>query len=182
VGWLAAVDWSGLFVPTYSLLEIFLRGTLTYLALFAVLRFLLKRQAGAIGIADLLVVVLIADAAQNAFGREYSSVTEGVLLVLTIVFWDYALDWLEFRFPALRSLTRPKSLVLVRGGRVLRRNLRRELMTEEELRAELRKAGIDGPGRVSEARIEGDGQISILRRDGKRPRGGKAKKQKPPGG
>ncbi len=94
------VDWQELFVPVHPIPEIILRGTITYIMLFLILRFLLKRQSGVIGIADLLVVVLIADAAQNAMASEYKSITEGAILVLTIVFWNYAVDWLGFRFPA----------------------------------------------------------------------------------
>jgi uncharacterized membrane protein YcaP (DUF421 family) len=109
---------------------------------------LLKRQTGAVGIADLLVIVLIADAAQNAMGSAYRSITEGVLLVLTIVGWDYALDWSEYRFAWMRSLTRPSPLSLIKNGRVLRRNLESEMMTEDELLAELRKEGIDDLNQV----------------------------------
>src|SRR5919112_1542580 len=101
------VAWDEMFVPRNPLLGIFVRGSLTYIMLFVILRFLLKRQSGVIGIADLLVVVLIADAAQNAMAFEYKSVTEGALLVLTIVFWNYFLDWLGFRFKPLRRFTRP---------------------------------------------------------------------------
>jgi len=50
-------------------LELVLRGSLIYLALFALLRIVLKREAEAMGITDLLVVVLIADAAQSAMAR-----------------------------------------------------------------------------------------------------------------
>ena len=164
--WLPDIDWRGLFVPTYSIAEVVLRGTLTYLSLFVILRFLLKRQTGAVGIADLLVIVLIADASQNALGREYSSVTEGVVLVLTIVAWDYALDWGEYRFTWLRSLTRPGPLLLVRNGRMLRRSMRREMITEEELRAELRKDGVDALADVVEARMEGDGKMRHSARQG----------------
>lgn len=169
------VDWWNLFVPTYSILEVFLRGTLTYLSLFIIMRVLLKRQTGALGIADLLVVVLIADAAQNAMGSEYKSVTEGVLLVLTIVGWDYALDWAEYRFSWMRSLTRPDPLPLVRNGRILRRNLKREMMTEEELFSELRKQNIDDLAQVAEAYIEGDGTVSVIKRSD-RSLGGKKKR------
>ena len=51
------VDWNSIFVPTVSLAEMFVRGTLIYLLLFFILRFL-RRETGAIGIADLLVIVL----------------------------------------------------------------------------------------------------------------------------
>ena len=74
-------DWNAMFVPAVGLFEIVLRGTIMYLVLFAILRFLGRRQAGHFGPADLLVIVLIADAAQNALGAEYRSVTEGILLV-----------------------------------------------------------------------------------------------------
>jgi uncharacterized membrane protein YcaP (DUF421 family) len=50
------------------------------------------------GITDLLVIVLIADAAQNGMAGEYRSLTDGLLLVATIVAWSYALNWLAFRF------------------------------------------------------------------------------------
>jgi len=175
--WLYNIDWKGLFVPTYSIGEVILRGTLMYLALFVILRFVLKRQSGAVGIADLLVIVLIADASQNALGREYGSVTEGVILVLTIVGWDFALDWAEYRFAWLRSLTRPSSLPLIRDGRLLRRNMHSEMITKEELLAELRKDGVDDLADVVEARIEGDGKISVIRREGRKG-GGRAKKEK----
>jgi hypothetical protein len=77
-------DWQELFVPAHPISEIILRGTNTYIMLFLILRFLLKRQSGVIGIADLLVVVLIADAAQNAMASEYKSIAEGAILVLTV--------------------------------------------------------------------------------------------------
>ncbi|MES4786098.1 MAG: DUF421 domain-containing protein, partial [Nitrospiraceae bacterium] len=96
------IDWSRIFIPDTPLFEIILRGTLVYLSIFFLLRVLLKRQAGTVGIADLLVVVLIADAAQNAMANDYHSVTDGLLLVATIVFWSYALDWIGFRFPAIQ--------------------------------------------------------------------------------
>src|SRR5918998_3535397 len=113
------IDWQELFVPQMPLAGVILRGTLTYIMLFTVLRFLLKRQTGVIGIADLLVIVLIADAAQNAMAAEYKSITEGALLVLTIVFWNYFLDWLGYRFPAFQRIVRPPPPKIIQDGRML---------------------------------------------------------------
>ena len=59
------IDWRAVFIPSTHIGEVFLRGSLIYLLLFFLLR-IFRRQAGALGISDLLVVVLIADAAQNA--------------------------------------------------------------------------------------------------------------------
>lgn len=127
------VDWNSMFVPALGIAEILIRGTLIYLILFVVLRFMARRQAGHFGPADMLVIVLIADAAQNALGKDYRSVTEGVLLVLTIVGWDYVLDWLAWRYPALRNIIKAPPIKLVENGRVVEANLDRELLTEDEL-------------------------------------------------
>jgi uncharacterized membrane protein YcaP (DUF421 family) len=159
---LLQVDWSAVFVPSVPIAEIVLRGTIVYLVLFVFMRFLLKRQTGVIGIADLLVVVLVADAAQNAMASEYRSVTEGAVLVGTIIFWNYALDWLGYRFPAFRRFVRPTPLKLVQNGRMLRRNMEQELITEEELMSQLRQQGVDRLEEVKEAYIEGDGNVSVV--------------------
>jgi uncharacterized membrane protein YcaP (DUF421 family) len=164
---LFAIDWAEFFVPTHSFAEIIVRGTFMYLCLFLILRFLLQRQSSAIGLADLLVIVLIADAAQDALAKGYKSVTEGVLLVLTIVFWDFAIDWLGYRFKALAWLTRPPPLPLVEDGQMLLRNMRREMITKDELLSQIRAQGLDGIENVKRAYLEGNGEISVIKRDGK---------------
>jgi uncharacterized membrane protein YcaP (DUF421 family) len=63
------IDWHSIFTPTMSLIEIMIRGTLVYLILFVVLR-VLRRETGGLQIADLLVIVILADAVQNAMGRK----------------------------------------------------------------------------------------------------------------
>jgi uncharacterized membrane protein YcaP (DUF421 family) len=163
-GWisLTGTDWASLFRPDTPLTEIFVRGTITYLALFALLRIVLKRQSGDVGLSDLLVVVLIADAAQNGMANDYSSVTDGIFLVATIVFWSYALDWLGYRFPRFQTFVRPPPLQLIRDGNIIRRNLRKELLTEEELRSMVRESGYTEFGEIKEAFMEGDGQVSIV--------------------
>lgn len=165
--WLFDVDWAKTFLPDTPLLEIFLRGTLTYLALFFLLRIVLKRESGGMGVTDLLVIVLIADAAQNAMADDYTSILDGILLVATIIFWSHALNWLGFRFPAIQRLVHPRALPLMRDGRLLRRNMKQELITEGELLSQLRLQGIDDPAEVKAAYMEGDGRISVICRDGR---------------
>ena len=136
-----------------------------YLALFAILRFIARRQAGNFGPADLLVIVLIADASQNALGKDYTSITEGILLVLTIVCWEYLIDWLAWRFPALRPILTVPPLQLIAAGRALRKNLDREMISDDELRGQLRQKGITSVEAVEECFLEGDGKLSVLPRD-----------------
>jgi uncharacterized membrane protein YcaP (DUF421 family) len=128
---------------------------------------------------DLLLIVLIADAAQNAMGSDYKSLTEGAVLVGTIVLWDFTLDWLAYRSPAVRRLIRPAPLSLVKNGRILKRNLRHELMTEEELMSLLREQGVDDLAEVKLCCLEGDGHVSVVKKEsGKDEGSAKAKRTK----
>jgi uncharacterized membrane protein YcaP (DUF421 family) len=172
------IDWQHLLLPSVALAEIILRGSLIYLGIFALMRFVLKREAGTIGLPDLLMTVLIADAAQNAMAAEYHSITEGAVLIATIVYWNYILDWLGHRFPRLERLLHPPPLPLVKDGRLLRRNMRQELVTEEELMSHLRQHGLADLAQVKEAYMEGDGQISVIPRDAS-TRGDHAKRRAP---
>lgn len=161
-----AVDWRAVFEPTLGLTEIVLRGSLMYLALFCVLRFIARRHSGNFGPADLLVIVLIADASQNAFGRNYSSVTEGVVLVLTIIAWENLLDWLAWRYPRLRPLLIAPPLKLIEHGKLIKPNMDRQLLSEDELKGQLRERGVSEVGDVDLATLEGDGRLSVLKRSG----------------
>ena len=160
--WLFDIDWQALLVPQASPLEIVVRGTVIYLGLFALLRGVLKREAGTVGITDLLVVVLLADAAQNSLAPDSAALPDGLLLVATIVFWAYLLNWLGYRSPRFQKLVHPRPLQLVRDGELLRRNMRKELVTEDELMTQLRLQGCDDISAVRAAYMEGDGRISVI--------------------
>lgn len=153
---------SQLFAPSLPPQEIILRGTVVYLSLFALLRMMFRREAGTLNLPDLLMIVLVADASQNAMAGQYRSITDGLLLVGTIAFWNFLLDWLGFRFPFLRRLILPPPLLLIQNGVLQRRNMRRELVTLDELMMQLREAGIEDPSRVRKAYMEGDGRFSIF--------------------
>lgn len=159
-----AIDWSALFGFTQAPAELVVRGTSMYFFLWLLFRVVIRRRIGAIGMADLLVLVIIADAAQNAMAGEYTSVTDGIVLVGTIVAWNYLLDWLAFRFPRLQRWLEPSALLIVDRGRVLSRNMRLELVSQEELNAKLRENGVHELAEVDKAYIEPDGQISVLKR------------------
>ncbi|WP_432811986.1 DUF421 domain-containing protein [Pantanalinema sp. GBBB05] len=159
---LLTVNWHKLFVPNISLTEHFLRGTIVYLALFSLLRFLPSRQVGAVGVTDLLVVILFANAAQNAMATDYTSITDGLILIGTIIFWSYLLNWLGYQFPSIQRVLTAPPLLLVKNGRMIYRNMRRELITESELRLQLRKQGVEKIEDVKKAFMEPDGNISVI--------------------
>lgn len=162
MGFFERVDWANVFLLDTPILQIVVRGSLMYLVLFWLLRFVLKRVAGTIGMADLLMVVLIADVAQNGLADDYTSATDGIILVMTIVFWNYTLDWVGYRF---QRFFHPPPLPLVQDGQLLVSNMRRELITRGELMSQLREQGVADLSQVKRAYIEGDGRISVVRHE-----------------
>jgi uncharacterized membrane protein YcaP (DUF421 family) len=156
-----------MFTFTMNPLELLLRGSIMYVGLILVMRFLLRRDIGSLSTPDLLFIVLIADAAQNAMAGEYKSLADGAVLVGTLVAWNIALDWLAFRSPAMRRLLTPDSLPLIINGKLLRQNLKKEWITREELESRLREAGIADVGQVERAVLESSGELGIIRRDEK---------------
>ena len=145
--------------------ELVVRGTLMYWFLFLLFRFVLRRDVGSIAVADVLLLVLIADASQNAMAGGYETVSDGVVLVATIAAWNWLFDWASFRFAWVRRILAAKPLQLVIDGKLQRRNLRKEMISQDELMAALREQGIDALEKVKLATMESDGEISVVIND-----------------
>jgi len=150
-----------MFVPTESIIEILIRGTIMYLGMYLILR-IFRRQAGTIGVADLLVIVVIADAAQNGMAGDSRSITEALLLIATIVLWDFFLDWLGFKSVFLSRFLTPNPLLLIEDGRFIKKNLDQEFLTEEDLYGQLREHGLESESLVKQCYLESNGHFSIL--------------------
>jgi uncharacterized membrane protein YcaP (DUF421 family) len=159
-----SLDWGEMFGISVSPLDLIIRGTAMYLFLFVVFRVVVRRRVGAVGMADILILVIIADAAQNGMSGEYKSFTEGAILIGTIIGWNVLIDWLNFRVPALRNWLEPPPMLLIRDGRILHRNLRHEFVTEDELKSKLREKGVKDYSEVAEAHMESDGTVSVIKR------------------
>ena len=104
---------AALLVPAGGIAD---RGTAMYWFLFVLFRVVLRRDTGSLAIADVLLLVIIADAAQNAMSGSYQSVTDGFILVGTIAGWNLLVDWLSFRFERFRKVFEPQPLQLVRDA------------------------------------------------------------------
>jgi len=149
--------------PDVSILETVIRGLITYFSILVLLRVVLRGKTSAVTVSDLLVLVLIADAAQNAMAAQYNSITNGVVLVATIVFASFSVDWLAFHFARVQQFVHPERKPLVVDGRVIRRTLREELMTEQELMTQLRLNGVEDLVEVKAAYLEGNGEVSVIK-------------------
>ncbi len=155
-------SWTKFLIPNYPLFEIFIRGTIIYLFLFFALRFILKRETAGVGISDLLVIVLIADAVQNGMAGDYTSVPDALILAITIIGWDWALNYLAYHYHGLRGIIRPTPMKLIDNGHLIQSNVRKEMLTHEEIIGQLRQQGIDSIDNVKEAWIESDGMITAI--------------------
>ena len=158
------MEWREIFGLSVSPLEMIVRGSAMYWFLFALFRCVIRRRVGAVGISDMLLLVIIADAAQNAMSGEYKTVTDGFILVATIVGWNVFIDWLTYVSPMLQKVLEPPPLLLIHRGRLMRRHLRHELVNEEELKAKLREHGVTEYAEVEKAYMETDGQVTVIRR------------------
>jgi len=76
--------------------------------------------------------------------------------------WEYFLDYLSFRVPAIGRIIEREPLEVIRNGEINKEHLRRELMTEDELMSQLRQKGVDDTKRVKRGVIEGDGSVSVI--------------------
>ena len=114
---------------------------------------------------------------KNGFAKEYKSLTEGVVLVLTIVFWDMSLNWLGYHVKIFERLLAPLPLSLVENGRMNRHNMRKELITEEELRSQMRLQGITDLRKIKRACLEPTGDISFVKEEDE-PHRGHSRKEK----
>ncbi|MEO7774910.1 MAG: YetF domain-containing protein [Steroidobacteraceae bacterium] len=159
------MNFGGIFAVHMPVTEIILRGSVIYWFLFLVFRFVLRRDVGSLGIADVLLLVIVADASQNALAGEYKTVSEGLILLSTICGWNYLFDWLSYRYRWFARFTEPPTMLLIRHGRFVTKNLRKAMLTPDETMSKLREQGIAHLRDVRHAYMESDGQISAIRYD-----------------
>jgi uncharacterized membrane protein YcaP (DUF421 family) len=142
--------------------EVILRVAIIYLFLVVVLRISGKREVGQMSILELIVVLLISDAVQNSMVGDNTTVWAGPVAVLTLLGLDYALAWLTRRSKKVRQAIEGEPRLLVRDGRLLRKALREEKLSVDEVETAVRAHGLARIDDVQEAVLETDGSISII--------------------
>ena len=156
-------DIAEIFALEAGFAEMFLRGTTMYWVLYALLRVSGRRDLGSLGVADMLVLVLVADAAGNAMSGDSYSLGDGIIVVTTIVGWSFLLDRLTYRFPALRRFLEPQRICLIRDGRIIVSGLKSEHISRGELMEQLRLKGVGNLAKVKRAYLESTGEFSIIK-------------------
>ena len=142
--------------------NIILRTVAVYLVILVGLRLAGKREIGQMTVFDLVVLLLIANAVQNAMVGPDTSLLGGVLAATVLLLLNAIVARLDLRWPRLRRLVEGSPTLLVLHGEVMADHLRREGLDQEILEAALREHGVADLGQVEMAVLEVDGSISVV--------------------
>jgi uncharacterized membrane protein YcaP (DUF421 family) len=153
------------FVTRNPLLDIVARTAVIYLTLLVGLRLTGKRQVGQLTPFDLLLLLLLANAVQNAMVGPDVSVAGGLIAAATLFGANAVVARFVRRGEGSARLVEGTPTLLVRHGRVLESNLAREGVTREDLLRALREHGVETLDAVRTAILEVDGTVSVLRED-----------------
>lgn len=147
------------------MIEIALRSAVIYLGVLVGLRLTGKKEVGQMTPFDLVLLLLIANAVQNAMTGPDTSLVGGLVAAGTLLAINALLSRVTWRFGKLRRWVEGTPTLLVHRGRLLEQNLAKEKVTAEEIQSALREHGIAGIDEVELAMLEIDGTISALKRD-----------------
>ena len=147
-----------------GLLRVLVVGTLAYAALVLLLRVTGKRTLSKMNAFDLVVTVALGSTLATVLLSKDVALAEGLLAFALLVLLQFAVTWLSVRSERLQALVKAEPRLLLHHGRLLPGALRRERLTEEEVRAAVRSQGIASLDAVAAVVLETDGSISVVRR------------------
>lgn len=153
-----------LFVPGTSLAEKIIRPVAVYIFLIVILRIGGRRELAQMNAFDLVVLLMLANAVQNAIIGEDNSLLGGMIGGATLIVLNLLVNWYLYRHPNLDRRIEGEPVQLVKDGRLLRQNLEHELITEEELMAVIHRQGVNDVESCAEVILETSGTISVIAR------------------
>jgi uncharacterized membrane protein YcaP (DUF421 family) len=145
-------------------MDIVVRATVIFLALYILVRLMGKRELGQMTPFELIVLVVIGDLIQQGVTQNDFSLTGAVIAISTIAFLALAMSWASYIWPRAERVLEGEPRVIVRDGEVLTSNLRRNRLTVSEIESEMRLAGIARLEEVAWAILEPRGKISFIKR------------------
>jgi uncharacterized membrane protein YcaP (DUF421 family) len=151
--------------PWPVLLNVALRTSVVYFALLLGLRLIGARALGQVSPFDLVLLLVIANAVQNAMVGEDHSLTGGLVAAAVLIGWHSLVARLRLANPRMNRFLVGEGLILINRGEILDRPCRHAGVTHEELRRALREHGVASVQDVRLAVLEPDGDISVIRND-----------------
>jgi len=151
------------------LLDVALRTSVVYFALLIGLRLTGTRQLGQMSTFDLVLLLIIANAVQNAMVGPDTSLAGGLVAAGVLITWHRMIDWWRLRSRGISKLLTGEGIMLIHAGRILEEHCVRAGITHDELRQALREHGVASVQDVMLAVLEPDGAISVVRFDDIKP-------------
>lgn len=142
-----------------------LRACVVYFVLLGMIRLSGKRTMGQFTAFDMLLVVLLGNAVQNALLGSDNSVAGGLLLAATLIVLNWLVGMVSARSDRIEALVEGTPVLLAHDGKVYKDVLRRELVSRQDFEKALREAGIEGVDDIRMAVLETNGHITVVRRD-----------------
>ena len=149
-----------------TLLQIVIRTMAVYLVILVGLRLSGKREIGQMTVFDLVVLLLISNAVQNAMVGPDTSLTGGILAAVVLLVINIIIARLRLTSPRLRRLVEGTPTLLILHGKVIDEHMRREGIDAESLMAALREHGVEQISEVEMGVLEIDGSISVVPANG----------------
>jgi len=146
-----------------ALIEIVLRTAVVYFVILIGIRLTGKREIGQMTPFDLALLLLISNAVQNAMTGPDTSVSGGIVAAVTLLALNAAMTRLVWKNRKVRRMVEGSPTLLVRHGKMLHENLKKEKVTADTLTQALREHGVASVEDVSIAVLEIDGSISVLK-------------------
>ena len=142
-----------------------MRSVVVYVFLMIALRVAGRRELGQMTTFDLVLLLVLANAVQNSINAGDNSLGGGLVSAVTLLVVNFAVGEATYRWRWFERLVQGRPLPLVRNGKLIMRNMKRERVTLEELRSALRKQNIDGVTQCKHAVLESDGTLTAVRDD-----------------
>ncbi|HLP32654.1 MAG TPA: YetF domain-containing protein, partial [Bacteroidia bacterium] len=145
--------------------DILLRASVVYLFMVAAIRLFGKKELSQLSVTDLVFILLISNAVQNAMLGPDTSLAGGVLAALCLFVLNYLLKLIMYRSKKVKSLIEGEPVMLVYKGNLIEDNMAKEKITLDELEAVVREHGVSSIDNVALAILEIDGNISVLSKE-----------------
>jgi len=152
-------------ITAYDLSVLAGKTAVVLVVLVALYRVLGKRSLATFTVYDLVTVMAVANAVQNAMTRGRGEVLVGIGCSATLLLLAFGMSWFFARLPASERFVLGEPVLLIHDGRVLADRLRQEHITQLELQEALRAYGLAAAAEVKMAVLEVDGSISVVPKD-----------------
>ncbi len=158
-------------------LNISIRAFTVYLFIILALRLFGKKELAQLSVIDLVFILLISNAVQNAMVGENTSLEGGLLAAGVLFLTNFILKYAIHRFSSINKLLQGEPIMLIYKGKIQHKNLEKAGLSLQELEAAIREHGIGVIANVDLAMLEIDGNISVLSEDFKKKTVKKSTKQ-----